>query len=87
MYIGGFYMFKSNRESTVGERGQTAIPARIRRRFGLRPGKKLDWVDNGKTISVVPVVKDPIAEYRGSSKGRKLSNLLLKERKVDARRV
>ena len=74
-------------ESTVGERGQTAIPARIRRRFGLRPGQKLDWVENGRTISIVPVVKDPIGEYRGSSKGGKLLKLLLKERKADARRV
>lgn len=29
--------------TTVGERGQTAIPARIRREAGLGPGTELTW--------------------------------------------
>ncbi len=51
-------------------RGRTAVPARIRRRFGLKGG--------------LPVPKDPIAAFRGSSKGKGLTRALLESRTSDA---
>jgi len=73
-------------ETTLTERGQTAVPAAIRRRFGIKPGQKLEWVEDGKLIYIRPVPKDPIASFRGSSKGSGLVELLLRERRKDAQR-
>jgi len=74
-------------ESTLTERGQTAVPARIRKRFGLKAGQKLEWVEDGKVIYVLPVPADPIKAFRGSSKTRGLTEALLEERRKDARRI
>ncbi len=71
--------------TTLSERGQTAIPARIRRRFKLKAHQRLEWADDGKVIYVLPVAKDPIAAFRGSApKG--LTKALLAGRREDARR-
>jgi len=71
-------------ETTLTDRGQTAIPAKIRRRFGLKPGQKLEWVEDGKVIYVLPVPRDPIQAFRASSVGENLGRLLLRSRKEDA---
>ena len=73
-------------ESTVTERGQTAIPAVLRRKYGLKPHMKLVWVDTGAGIRVVPVPKDPIKAFRGMFKGLKLTESLLKDRREDLAR-
>lgn len=72
-------------ETTLTERGQTAVPAKIRKRFGLKPGQKLEWADDGKVIFVAPVAKDPVAAFRGSGKPG-LTAALLRTRREDARR-
>lgn len=71
--------------TTLSDRGQTAIPARIRKRFKLKAHQQLEWADDGKVICVLPVAKDPIAAFRGSApKG--LTKALLAGRQDDARR-
>jgi len=72
-------------ETTLTDRGQTAIPARIRKRFSLKAGQKLVWVDDGDVIFVSPVAQDPIAAFRGSTRKGHLLKALLKSRAVDAR--
>ncbi len=74
-------------KTTLTERGQTAVPARIRKRFGLKPGQKLEWVEDGKVIYVLPVPDDPIRAFRGSSKGVRLTEALLQSRREDARKI
>lgn len=71
--------------TTLSERGQTAIPARIRKRFKLKPHQLLEWADDGMVIFMLPVAKDPIAAFRGSaSKG--VTRALLAARREDASR-
>ncbi|MBI5526439.1 MAG: AbrB/MazE/SpoVT family DNA-binding domain-containing protein [Deltaproteobacteria bacterium] len=72
--------------TTLSERGQTAIPARIRKRFKLKARQKLEWADDGKVIYIVPVDKDPIAAFRGSSPGGLTKSLLARRREDAARR-
>ena len=67
-------------ESTITERGQTAIPAALRRKYGLKPHMRLIWVDTGGGIRVVPVAKDSIKAFRGAFKGLGLTDSLLKDR-------
>jgi AbrB family looped-hinge helix DNA binding protein len=55
--------------STITERGQTVIPAEIRRRFGLTPAQRLEWIVEPDGIRVVPVAADPIEAFRGRGMG------------------
>ena len=71
-------------QTMVTKRGQTVIPAAIRRRHHIRDGARLVWIDDGQTIRVVPVPADPIAALEGSAKGEQLVALLLEERRKDS---
>ena len=56
--------------STITARGQTVIPADIRRRFNLSPSDRLEWFIEDDTIRVVPVRANPIEAFRGRGRGR-----------------
>ncbi len=73
-------------ESTITERGQTAVPAALRRKYGLKPHMKLVWVDTGAGIRIVPVPRDPIKALRGMFKGLRLTESLLRDRQQEAAR-
>lgn len=62
--------------STITSRGQTVIPAEIRRRFQLDPSKKLEWIVDRNGIKVVPVKADPIDAFRGRGRGGSVERLL-----------
>ncbi len=68
--------------STITTRGQTVIPAEIRRRFHLDPSKRLEWIVDDENIRIVPVTEDPIEAFRGRGKGGSTERLL-QERKRD----
>ncbi len=70
-------------KTIISERGQTAVPAQVRRRFGLKSGQHLQWVANGQVIYVVPVSKDAVKSFRGSSPASDLNTALLKARQID----
>ncbi len=71
-----------NMQSTITARGQTVIPAEIRRRFQLDPSKKLEWIVDENGITVVPVEADPIDAFRGQGRGGSVDRLL-NDRKRD----
>jgi AbrB family looped-hinge helix DNA binding protein len=62
--------------STITQRGQTVIPAEIRRRFNLTPAQRLEWIVEPDGIRVVPVASDPIAAFRGRGKGGSTARLV-----------
>jgi AbrB family looped-hinge helix DNA binding protein len=68
--------------STITARGQTVIPAAIRRRFHLGPADRLEWIVDDDGIRVVPVRENPVDAFRGRGKGG-ATRRLLKERKKD----
>lgn len=72
--------------TTVTKRGQTAIPARVREKFGIRQGDFLEWIDDGQEIKVVPLRGDPISALKGCAKGSGLGRKLLEERREDVLR-
>lgn len=72
-------------ETTLTKRGQTVVPAQIRKKYNLKDGDILVWIDDGKSIRIVPLPPDPIKALRGSGKGKKLTERLLAERRADYR--
>ena len=70
--------------TTVTERGQTVVPARIRHDHGIEAQTKLEWIDDGYTIRVVPIPEHPVRAARGSSRG--LGRRLLTERERERAR-
>lgn len=68
--------------STITTRGQTTIPAAIRRRYKLISHSKIEWIDDGQSIAVVPVAEDAIKTLRGKYRHYNLTNALIKSRIV-----
>lgn len=62
--------------STITVRGQTVIPAAVRKQFRLGPSDRLEWIMEGDRIIIVPVKADPIAAFRGQGKGGSTERLL-----------
>jgi bifunctional DNA-binding transcriptional regulator/antitoxin component of YhaV-PrlF toxin-antitoxin module len=73
-------------QTSVSKRGQTVIPAAIRKRYKIDVGVQLVWLDDGETIRVVPVSDDPIRSLRGRGCGKKMTERLLEERRKDRAR-
>jgi AbrB family looped-hinge helix DNA binding protein len=71
-------------ETTATKRGQTVIPATIRRRYRIQGGDRLTWIDEGQSIRVVVVPADAITALEGSGRGERLVERLLNERRKDA---
>jgi bifunctional DNA-binding transcriptional regulator/antitoxin component of YhaV-PrlF toxin-antitoxin module len=70
-------------KSTVTSRGQTVVPAELRRRYAVEAGTALEWIDTGHDIRVIPLPADIVGALRGSAKGQKLVSKLLKVRQKD----
>jgi AbrB family looped-hinge helix DNA binding protein len=70
--------------SVVTTKGQLVIPARLRRRFGIKKGTTISFLEEGGRIVVQPVTRQFIRGLRGSLKGAPSAlDLLLKERKQE----
>ncbi len=70
-------------QTAVSKRGQTVIPAAIRKRYGLTDGGYVAWLDDGETIRVVPIPVDPVRGLRGHGRGGGLTAALLAQRHHD----
>lgn len=55
--------------STVSKRGQTVVPAELRKRYGIEEGTVLAWLDTQQGIRVFPLPSDPLAAFHGSGAG------------------
>jgi bifunctional DNA-binding transcriptional regulator/antitoxin component of YhaV-PrlF toxin-antitoxin module len=73
-------------ESAVTRRGQTVVPAKLRKRYHIVQGDRLVWLDEGGVIRVVPVPANPLNSLRGSIKGAGLLEALLESRRKDRER-
>jgi AbrB family looped-hinge helix DNA binding protein len=67
----------------VSKRGQTVVPASIRKRYSIQTGDQLVWIDDGTVIKVIPVPSDPLRALRGRGRGEKLVEALLRSRQED----
>lgn len=49
----------------ISSRGQTVIPAKIRKRYGIHAHSKVEFLDTGKEIVLIPISKNPFLESKG----------------------
>jgi AbrB family looped-hinge helix DNA binding protein len=69
---------------TVSAKGWVVIPKPIRERHGLKKGSRVQVVDCGQMLAIVPLPDDPIAALHGMLKdGPSLTNDLLSEHARD----
>ena len=73
-------------KTTVTKRGQTVIPAALRKQYAISAGDSIAWIDTGSSIKVLPLPPDPIAALRGSGAGERLGEHLIAAREEDRAR-
>lgn len=73
-------------QTSVTARGQTVVPADIRRRYNIRQGDRLIWLEDEAGIRIIPIPKDPVAALKGRGAGEALTEKLLNERQRDRER-
>jgi AbrB family looped-hinge helix DNA binding protein len=54
---------------TVSQKGWVVIPAKLRKKYGIKPGSRLQFVDYGGVMSLVPGFEDPVREGAGMLQG------------------
>ena len=72
--------------TTVSSRGQTAVPAEVRRRLGLTEKSRLEWLVEGGVITILPVPPDPARAFRGSLQAKYSVQSLLRDRARERKR-
>jgi bifunctional DNA-binding transcriptional regulator/antitoxin component of YhaV-PrlF toxin-antitoxin module len=57
-------------KTKLTKRGQTVVPAQIRRRFNLGKSSTLQWMIEGDLITVLPIPDNPAQAMKGALKGQ-----------------
>jgi AbrB family looped-hinge helix DNA binding protein len=73
----------------VSAKGWVVIPAELRKKYGLTPGKRVAIVDYGGALTIVPVPDDPVEALYGmfaSSGGPSWTDELLEEHRKERER-
>jgi AbrB family looped-hinge helix DNA binding protein len=70
---------------TVSVKGQMVIPSRMRKKYGIKPRSRLELIDLGNEIVVIPVMDDSLIKSRGILKNVSTKDLL-KARRQERRR-
>jgi AbrB family looped-hinge helix DNA binding protein len=68
----------------VSSKGQLVVPARIRHRFGIKPGTRVRFIERGGEILFQPITKEFIRGLQGSLKSASsVTQDLLRERRAE----
>jgi len=70
-------------KTTITKRGQTSVPSEIIKKYNLKKGSKLYWLDTGKGIKIIPIPDDIINTVYRIAEGEKLLEELIQSRKKD----
>jgi AbrB family looped-hinge helix DNA binding protein len=75
-------------DSYVTVKGQIVIPSKIRRRFGIKEGTRMqvDMDEQAHRIILTPVTRDYVQRLRGKYKGKGLLAALAAEKKREKER-
>ncbi len=68
----------------ISSKGRVVIPARLRKKYNLKPGDRVHFVDYGGVVSLVLASADPVKHTAGMLKGRQsLAGALLQEHRKE----
>lgn len=67
--------------SVVTTKGQIVIPAKIRKKYDIKEGTKIHFIENGSKITLEPITENFYRKLQGSLKGSGLLEELMKEKK------
>ena len=74
-------------KARVSAKGWVVIPAVLRKRFGIKPGTSVEFLDMADRILLIPGGKDPVDELFGKLAGKmSLTDALLEERAEEIER-
>ena len=74
-------------EAKISNKGWIVIPAKLREKYNLKPGDRVQVVDYGGVVSLVPTSADPVTHAAGMLKGRRsLTKALMDEHRKERRR-
>jgi AbrB family looped-hinge helix DNA binding protein len=67
----------------VTSKGQLVIPSKLRRRFGIKPGTRINFFEEGDGIKIVPLTSETIKANIGflGKDGPSLLKALMEEKK------
>lgn len=69
--------------SIVTTKGQLVIPSRLRRKYGIRKGTRVVFVEQDHRLILQPLTRGFIGSLCGWLQGSKALDYLLEERKKD----
>ncbi|MGD9049573.1 MAG: AbrB/MazE/SpoVT family DNA-binding domain-containing protein [Anaerolineae bacterium] len=73
--------------ATVSAKGWIVIPKSIREKHGLKKGSRVQVLDYGEILAIVPLPDDPIEALHGMFEGQpSLTGELLAERELERAR-
>ncbi len=69
--------------SVITSKGQIVIPVKIRRKYGMKNGTKVAFIEQGDKLIVQPLDKDYFNKLAGilDEKGKMLKSLMEEKRK------
>jgi len=70
-------------KTTITKRGQTSVPSEIIKKYNLKKGSKLYWLDTGKGIKIIPIPDNIIGTVYRIAEGENLLEELNRSRKKD----
>jgi len=72
-------------ETVATSKGQVVIPAKIRRKLGIKAGThiQIDLDEGNKRIILTPVTREYVNNLRGKYKGKGLMNALRAEKEQE----
>lgn len=67
----------------VTTKGQLVIPSKIRRKFGIKPGTRVNFFEEKDGIKIIPITADMIDANKGfmGTKGKLLKSLMEEKKK------
>jgi AbrB family looped-hinge helix DNA binding protein len=78
---------RSSSSAVVTTKGQLVVPAEIRRRFGIKPGTAIRFIERDGEILFQPVTKEFIRSLQGSLRASgSAAEALLRDRAADRKR-
>lgn len=66
---------------TVSVKGQMVIPAKIRKKYHIKPESKVELIDTGREIVIIPIPSNSFKQSKGILKGITSLDLIKARRK------